>query len=107
MRLTADEACTLLLLVVVSGKLSNETVVWQLCSGWAVASDGIAGAVESREIRSRAKKGAEGCLPRPDGKTVVSSFGTDGAIFTKASVAGKKGTLLEAQVLKRLFDFNL
>src|ERR1019366_1784725 len=51
-------------------------VVWQYAQAdrGAVASGGIAEAVVGKSIQSQ--EGREGCLTKPDGKAVVSSFGT-------------------------------
>jgi len=73
---TAGETCPLLL-AIVSGEPSDETAVWRdaRADRRAVASGGIAEAVGAgKSIQSQ--KGREGCLPKPDGKAVVSSCGT-------------------------------
>ena len=73
---TACETCPLLL-AAIGGEPPDETVVWQYAPAdrRAVASGGIAGAVGAgKSIQSQ--EGTEGCLTKPDGKAVVSSFGT-------------------------------
>ena len=73
---TAGETCPLLL-AVVDREPSDKTVVWQYAPAdrRAVASGGIAEAVGAgKSIQSQ--EGTEGCLTKPDGKALVSSFGT-------------------------------
>ena len=84
---TAGETCPLLL-AVVGGEPSDETVVWQYAPAdrRAVASGGIARAVGAgKSIQSQ--EGTEGCLTKPDGKAAVSSLGTG---------VGANGTLSQA-----------
>ena len=72
---TAGETCPLLL-AVVGGEPSDETVVWQYAPAdrWAVASGGIAEAVGAgKSIQSQ--KGTEKCLTKPDGKAVTRVAG--------------------------------
>src|ERR1017187_657516 len=74
-RRTAGQTCALLL-AIVGGRPSEPAAVWEYGAAdrGAVASGGIAEAVAGKSIQSQ--EGTEGCLTGPDGKAVVSSFGT-------------------------------
>ena len=71
---TAGETCPLLL-AVVGGEPSDETVVWRYAPAdrSAVASGGIAEVVTGKSIQSQ--EGTEVCLTKPDGKAAASTCG--------------------------------
>jgi hypothetical protein len=73
---TAGETCPLLL-ALVGGEPSDETVVWQYAPAdrRAVASGGIAKAVRAAKAIQTNSEG-RGRFTKPDGKAVVSGFGT-------------------------------